>query len=83
MTVYEVIEFDRTFETDDDVEVVAAQMSAQGTRESRETASNFALVAREAEDDEHECGIELDGGNECTRTVESADATCWQHQQED
>jgi hypothetical protein len=79
MPEYEVIEFSRTFETDDDVEVVAATMSAQGSRESNENASNFALVKRGG-DEEYECGYELESGDECTRTVDGPDEHCWQHE---
>lgn len=78
MYQYEVVEFSRTFETDEDVEVVAAQMSAQGSQESNINATNFALVRREI-DEEYDCGAELDGGGVCGRTVGGPDETCWQH----
>lgn len=79
MYEYRVIKFSDSFETDDAVEVVSASMSAQGTQASNENAHNFALVRREV-DAEYECGVELDNGNTCGRTVDSPDANCWQHE---
>lgn len=79
---YEVIKFRREFETEDDVEVVAAEMSAQGTRESSPQASNFALV-RQQLDESYICGEELDSGDECGRSVDGPDERCWQHTDDD
>lgn len=79
--IYEVIQFDRTFEpADEDFEVVAANLTAQGTRESNDNAKNFMLIRREADDEdaEYECGAEIDGGT-CSRSVDAPDETCFQH----
>lgn len=82
MSKYEVIKFSDEFEVDDDAEVVAATMSAQGTQASNDNAHNFALVKRDSED-EYECGYELESGDECTRTVDGPDEHCWQHEDEE
>lgn len=88
MPEYEVIEFSRGFETDEDVEVVAAQLSSGGTREGT-NASNRALVKRpddggtvapsEGVDEEFLCGATTANGR-CEREVSEPDENCWQHQ---
>jgi hypothetical protein len=88
MPEYEVIEFSRGFELDEDADVVAAQLSSGGTREGT-NAHNHALVRRpddgstvapsEGVDDEYLCGAETASGR-CERAVSEPDANCWQHQ---
>lgn len=77
---YEVIEFNREFIVEDDVEVVAADLSAQGSSQSSLTAHNRALVRREVEDETFICGADLSDGAECGRQVSSAGERCWQHE---
>lgn len=79
---YEVIEFDRQFVADDDVEVVAADMSAQGTSASHVAAKNRALIRREVEEESYTCGAELSDGDECGRQVAAEDERCWQHEED-
>lgn len=90
MPEYEVIDFNRGFETDEDIEVVAAQLSEAGTRPSS-SASNRALVKRpgdgspveasEGVDESYDCGAQTASGR-CERTVASPDENCWQHADE-
>ena len=77
MTYYEVIRFNSEFELDDNMEVVDASISHQGTHGG---GSNYALVAIPEDDanTEYKCGYETEGG-ECSRTVETEDEYCWQH----
>lgn len=85
---YEVIEFSRGFELDEDAEVVAAQLSSGGTREGS-NAQNYALVQRPTDGStptpsegvdapQPECGFPTDNGP-CGRTVDQPDDNCWQH----
>lgn len=89
MPEYEVRRFDTELSLDSGEEIAAASLSAQGTRTSQETASNFALVRLADDDDAVEasegvedyiCGRELDSGDVCQRAVGSPQDFCWQHE---
>lgn len=80
MTTYEVREFGRELEIDDDEEVVTAEISSSGTRESSR-ANNYALVESSTDSSEGVDGSEC-GYNGCSRTVSDPDERCWQHEDE-
>lgn len=76
MPEYRVVTFETVMELPPDDEIVAAQLSEAGTRETS-NAVNRALV--KIGDDEYICGEELDNGGECQREVGFPDENCWQH----
>jgi hypothetical protein len=81
---YEVIQFEREFELDDEWEVAAANLSAQGTREASDGAHNYALIRRHIDDADTSEGVDAECGyNGCGRTVSDPDERCWQHEEAD
>lgn len=86
MTNYEVRRFNDELELPDGAEVVAANLSAQGTRTSSSTASNLALVR--IPDDEYDEAVSQGvaeprcGYDGCQRQVSDPDERCWQHEDE-
>lgn len=75
MTTYRVERFTDRLETDDEEEVVSAQLSEAGTNPARGGVVNFALIEEPPSAESPECGYEG-----CSRTVSDPNERCWQHE---